>query len=148
MAKRILAFITTLAIWSVAMAQDGLKISPFFEETYGSSPKVSSVTVSGDKIRENGLSLYRSVTVTDAAEGEKIAASVRADGVKAILKEISYTYGKLYFGFLTLPPNGKLNLYILFLNTFLSGGDKALLIYMEGKASHEKINAMLAKFRQ
>ena len=44
MAKRILAFITTLAIWSVAMAQDGLKISPFFEETYGSSPKVSSVT--------------------------------------------------------------------------------------------------------
>ena len=55
MAKRILAFITTLAIWSVAMAQDGLKISPFFEETYGSSPKVSSVTVSGDKIRENGL---------------------------------------------------------------------------------------------
>lgn len=66
MAKRILAFITTLAIWSVAMAQDGLKISPFFEETYGSSPKVSSVTVSGDKIRENGLSLYRSVTVTDA----------------------------------------------------------------------------------
>ena len=93
MAKRILAFITTLAIWSVAMAQDGLKISPFFEETYGSSPKVSSVTVSGDKIRENGLSLYRSVTVTDAAEGEKNCRFGQGRWRQSHTKEISYTNG-------------------------------------------------------
>lgn len=137
-----------LTIWSVAVAQEGLKIARFFDETYSSQPQVSSVTLSGDKIKGNDLSLYRSVTVTESSEAENIAAAVKTDGVKASQKEISYINGKLGFGFLTLPPANKRNRYILFLNTFLNGGDKALLIYMEGKATPDKINAMLAKFRK
>lgn len=148
MAKKFIALIALLAIWPTAIAQEGLKISQFFSETYGTQPSVSSVTISGDKIKDNDLSLYRSVTVTDAAEGEKMAAAVKSDGVKASQKEISYVNGKLCFGFITLPPVNKRNRYILFLNAFLNGGEKALLIYMEGNVSPEKISSMLANFKK
>lgn len=148
MANRMIIMIAMLALWLSAIAQDGMNISPFFAETYSQHPYVSTVTISGDKLKKSDLSLYRSVTVTDSNEAAKLANAVWTDGLQARQKEIAFVNGKLNFGFYTLKSNGKTNRYMLFLNNFNNGGDKALIIYMEGRASTSQINEMLAKFKK
>ncbi len=51
----------------------------------------------------------------------------------------------IYFGFYTMPPAGKENRYIFYLNATLAGGTKTTIIYMQGKAGEASIKKMIKK---
>ncbi|MDE5940619.1 MAG: hypothetical protein K2H14_00750 [Muribaculaceae bacterium] len=120
MIRQLLLLIAMTATVAVMNAQSGLKIAPYFDEAYSSKNGVSSVTVSGDKLGESSLSLYRSVTTSDRNEARGMAQAVWTDGTKASQKEVSLTEGELNFGMFTLEPRNKTNRYILFMNSFLT----------------------------
>lgn len=70
---------------------------------------------------------------------------VEADLAAAVDRETVYRSGHLYYAFLSLPQSSKLNRYVLYLNQTLAGGNRIILIYMEGQADADLIKKMLKK---
>ena len=68
---------------------------------------------------------------------------VTRDASKAIDREVSYRDGGLYYGFYQLKPRSGLQRYLFYLNQNRNGGNKIILIYLEGHASRDKIKEML-----
>ncbi len=127
----ILSLTLLIAATPAAYSQKGLDIEPFFEENTPHNPdaSVNVVSITGNKLKEHDLSIYRSVSVTG----------------------VSLKKGRLYFGFYSLPPvdndnrhTGE-NRYIFYLNSTLDGGKKITLIYLQGKAEPWQIRRMIKK---
>ncbi len=76
---------------------------------------------------------------------EDLERAVMADGSHAIRREVNYRDGHLYYGFYTLTQRNRNNRYIFYINRCITGGDQAILIYLEGKASPEQVKSMLKK---
>lgn len=133
----------------MANAQQGMAIEQFFNEGIPHAPdaKVSAVSITGRQLESQGnLSVYRSVSVTGDSELiMKIERAVTRDGTKAESREVSLKDGRLYFGFYTMPPLENENRYIFYLNSTLSGGKKATLIFLQGKASPYEIRKMIKR---
>ncbi len=150
----ILSLMLLIAATPAAYSQKGLGIEPFFEENTPHNPdaSVNVVSITGNKLKEHDLSIYRSVSVTgDDALAQRIERAVTRDGTKAESREVSLKKGHLYFGFYSLPPvdndNRHMgeNRYIFYLNSTLDGGRKITLIYLQGKAEPWQIRRMIKK---
>ena len=86
----ICAFATTDA-WA-----ESLNVAPFLKEEFAANPEVTMVSMSGRQAKWDGLTLYKSVSISgDSAKADAMAKAVRKDGVKAGFKETSYKDGKL-----------------------------------------------------
>lgn len=153
--KNFILFLVLLIVATpAAYSQKGLGIEPFFDENTPHSPdaSVNVVSITGSKLKEYDLSVYRSVSVTgDDALTRCIERAVTRDGTKAESREVSFKKGHLYFGFYALPPvdnesrhMGE-NRYIFYLNSTLDGGKKTTLIYLQGKAEPWQIRQMIKK---
>lgn len=126
------------------MAQKNMALTPYFSEKTASNPKVTAVTVSGKSVEKFGLSLYRSISVDgDAALASAIEKAVKADGAKAVSKEVSYKKGRLYFGLYTLSPAEGVNRYMVYLNDSSGSGGKVIVAYLEGKAGSSAVRRLL-----
>ncbi|OKY86333.1 MAG: hypothetical protein BHV69_02640 [Bacteroidales bacterium 52_46] len=140
--------ITLLMLWAIgtsaALAQDRLNIGALFDGRYHDEPRASETQISGDKLERYALSLYRSLTLTDYPEAAAdIEPLVTRDAAKAVDREVSYRDGGLYYGFYQLKPSGVKQRYLFYLNQNRNGGNKIILIYLEGMASRDKIKEML-----
>lgn len=145
MMKRIL---TLLMLWAIgasaAHAQEHLATKALFDGRYHDEPRASETQISGSKLQKYMLSLYRSLTLTDMPEAAAdIEPLVTRDASKAIDREVSYRDGGLYYGFYQLKPRSGLQRYLFYLNQNRNGGNKIILIYLEGHASRDKIKEML-----
>ena len=154
MKNLLLSFLLLLTAVPAAYSQKGLAIEQFFDENTPHKPdaSVNVVSITGNKLDAHNLSVYRSVSVTDAdALAQRIERAVARDGTKAESREVSLKKGRLYFGFYALPPvdneNRHMgeNRYIFYLNSTLDGGKKTTLIYLQGKAEPWQIRQMIKK---
>ena len=147
--KRITIIILTCLLTTMAaMAQKGLNINRLFDGRYKKAAGATEIIVTGSQAREIGLSIYHSVSVTDKTQAEIIENLVVKDGVQAIDKEVEYRNGQLYYGFYTMSKQKSSNRYIFFLNQNLarkSPKSIVTLIYMEGRASANKIKKLIRK---
>lgn len=125
---------------AAAFAQDNLNISALFDGRYHDDARVAETMIKGSSLSEYQLSLYHSLTVTDAPElAAEIESLVVKDARDAVDREVAYRDGGLYYGFYELS-RGK---YLFFLNRYIVGGNKLVVIYLEGVASKSKIKQML-----
>lgn len=140
----ILMFALLLAL--SAIASSPLRSTMLLDGRYRNNPNASETIVTGKALKQYDLDIYQGLTITDApAEADVIEKSVSSDGRKAVDREVSYREGRLYYAFLTMPPDGNTNRYVFYLNQHLAGGNKIILIYMSGKADSDKIKSMLKK---
>ncbi|MBD5228766.1 MAG: hypothetical protein HDS69_01800 [Bacteroidales bacterium] len=140
--------ITLLMLWAIgastALAQDRLNIGELFDGRYHDDPRASETLIEGEKLSNYQLTLYRSLTLTDMpAEAAEIVPLVTRDAAKAVDREVSYRDGGLYYGFYQLKSRGGKNCYLFYLDQNRNGGNKIILIYLEGRASRDKIKQML-----
>ncbi len=148
--KRI-TIIITLTVLTIlpALAQSGLHINSLFDGRYKKNPYAAEYIVTGPGAWEIDLEIYHSLKVTEKEQQELIESLVNKDGAQAIDKEMQLRNGKLYYGFYTLSQTKKKrNRYIFFLNQNLAKKNPknmVTLIYMEGKASPEKIKKLIRK---
>lgn len=140
--------ITLLMLWAIGtstvLAQDRLNIGALFDGRYHDEPRASETLIKGDKLSNYSLSLYRSLTLTDMPEAAaEIVPLVTRDAAKAEDREVSYRDGGLYYGFYQLKARAGKNCYLFYLDQNRNGGNKIILIYLEGYASRDKIKQML-----
>ena len=125
---------------------ESLNVAPFLKEEFAANPEVTMVSMSGRQAKWDGLTLYKSVSISgDSAKADAMAKAVRKDGVKAGFKETSYKDGKLYFGFYGLGGEESNRKYLFYLDMRPKGVDKTTLIYIEGDWSAEEVKRMITK---
>ncbi len=148
MKQFIIIILTCMMASSTALAQQGLNINQLFDGRFKKATGATEIIVTGSKAGEIGLDVYHSLSVTDEVQAELVESYVKKDGVQAVDKEVEYRNGQLYYGFYTLKPEKGNKRYIFFLNQNLarkSPKKVVTLIYMEGKASAEKIKKLIRK---
>lgn len=141
----ILFLMLLLAAAIPAAAQKGLAVGALFDGRYRDIPDARETIISGGQLKKHKLSTYRSITLTDAANesADAIERAVRRDGADALSREVQFRDGRLFYGFYRLRRHNDLNRYIFFLNQLAAGGNKVILIYLEGSASPEQVKKML-----
>lgn len=144
--KKIITTICMLIAMSFpAVAQKGLNINNLFDGRYRDDSRVTETVIEGGNLKDYGLDIYHSLTLTDAPdEAASIEALVSRDGSNAIDREISYRDGGLYYAFYELKPLSMLyRRYLFYLNQHKGKGNKIIVIYLQGTASKDKIKTML-----
>jgi len=141
----IFCIVLMLATAITAYAQEGLTIGQLFDGRFRSDQHVMETHITGGQLNKHHLDIYRSLSLfrPDASTAENLEKTVRQDGAHARSREIQYKNGKLYYGFYQLPRHGGNNRYLFYLNQLASGGDKIIIIYMEGTATREQVKKML-----
>ena len=141
----ILFLMLLLAAAIPAAAQEGLAVGALFDGRYRDIPDARETIISGGQLKKHKLSTYRSITLTDAdnESADAIERAVRRDGADALSREVQFRDGRLFYGFYRLRRHNDLNRYIFFLNQLAAGGNKVILIYLEGSASPEQVKKML-----
>lgn len=125
-----------------ATAQEHLEIKEAFSGQYRNKPFATETVVKGKELNRFGLTLYRSLTVTDPAAIAHLTALISADAEGALNKEESVKNGRLNYGFYEYPaqkPGPKR------FSFFFSSKNKAVLIYMEGNTDIEHIKSLIKK---
>lgn len=148
MKQLIIPLLLTLLSPLLANAQNGMAIEQFFDDglPHAQGADVTAVSITGNKLKDYNLDIYRSVSVTGDPELiRKIERAVTRDGTRAESREVSLKEGHLYFGFYTIPLKAGDSGYMFYLNTTLTGGNKATLIYMQGEASPEEIKSLIKR---
>lgn len=131
---------------AVSASAGDLNVSRFFKEDFASDPNVTMVSMSGRKAKWNGLTSYKSVSVSgDSEKADEVARAVRKDGTGAEYKETSYKDGKLYFGFYSLGGEGRNRKYLFYLDLRPKGKDKTTFVYIEGDWTAEEVKKMITK---
>ena len=148
---------TCLLTYMATVAQQGLNINRLFNEKLITEDWVTQelngkteIIVTGKKAKELGLATYHSLSLNSSKkqERESIESLVLKDGAQAVDKEVEYRNGQLYYGFFTLKPNKRNQMYIFYLNQNLARKapkNIVTLIYMEGKKSPEEVKKLIRK---
>lgn len=133
----------TLSVFAASRATCDVSV---FNGYYNNDSAASETIVTGNALGKYNLSVYKGLTLTGKPdEATRLEECIAADIPEAVDRETVYRAGRLYYAFLALKPQGNLKRYILYLNQHLAGGNKIILIYMEGKAQPAQIKAMLKK---
>ncbi len=141
--KQILTLMA-LMLAAIASAQTGLNIDQMFADNYRDMKGASETILNNGHLNKVKIDLYHSITFSGHPElGAVIERLVAKDGSRAVSKEVRYKAGHLYYGFYRLAPVNSRNRYILYLNGNLSGDNKIILLYIEGKASEDQVKQMM-----
>lgn len=148
--KRILiTLVLALAAAACAWADgkgENLEVLKLFDRAMQRDQRVAMVTIAGSGLRDYDLDVYRSLTAVAAPDiTQRMEKAVLHDGSHAREREVAYRNGRLYYGFFVLSPRNMARRYIFYLNRALAGGQKAMVIYMEGDATVGQIKRMLKK---
>lgn len=143
--KRILTLLLFFAaVAAESYAQKGMNSNRLFDGRFNDDKRVAETMIQGSQLEDYGLSVYHSLTATDAPEvADEILQCVNADAANAIEREVSYRGGKLYYGFYQLPDRHGAHRYLFYLNQNLTGGNKVIVIFLQGTASRKEIKEML-----
>lgn len=144
--KKILILIAFSFIFIHLHAASSPAAMKYLDGYFNNDSNAAVTVVMGKALNSYDLDEYRGLTLTYTAENaDKIEEAVKTDANTAIDKEIAYRKGKLYYAFITLPPEKGKNRYLFYLNQTLAKGNKLILIYMKGKASADMIKKMIKK---
>lgn len=138
--KKIIAIII-LAFLTAAGAEAKGQVEKLFSGPYRNKPDVTQIVIKGDQLAPYRLDEFMSLTVTDPRDCEAVALAVEADARKAKAKEVTYSGGKIAYGFITLPPDPDDNHYIF----FYRGEGKAVVMYLNGTATPAEVKKMIKK---
>lgn len=117
-------------------------VEALFKGDFKKKPDVSQIVVKGSQLAGYGLDTFMSMTVTTPEDREAVAKAVEADAHTAKSKEVTYSGGKMAYGFLTIfTSSAGGNEYVF----YYSNDKKAVVMYMEGDATPEKIKKLIKK---
>lgn len=126
-------------------AQSDFAIGELFDGRFRNNPNAVETIISGDILKETGLTLFRSIQIKDATETDAnlIASLVKRDSSKALSREEKSVGNQLRGAFYELPPKGAIRRYLIYINRKQKGKDKIMLGYLEGKVSPEEVKDMI-----
>jgi len=144
MNHRLLTLILAAAMATLAtVAQVPAQLSTLFDGRYHDNPAATETVISGEPLKPYYLDVFHSLAVKgDPSLAAKIEQAVRTDGARAKWKETVMKGGKLQSGVYELESKRR-HRYILYLSTFVDGGDEATVIYLEGKALPGQIKKLI-----
>ncbi len=142
--RRLLALtIIILSMSAGASAQVPAAIGRLFNGPYRSSPAATETIITGEPLKPYDLTLFHSLMITDDSQASSaLEKAVKADGKEALWEETESVGGRLRYAIYELRGKQKRR-YILYLNTFPSGGNEATVIYLEGKATPSQIKRLI-----
>lgn len=140
--KRIITLLVWLCFVTVVSHCQPLQSIKAFDGTYRNANYAIETIVTGQQIKDYDLTLYHSLSVTDSTAIHDLNKLVASDMSKAINKEVGMRKGKINYGFFEFAPiEQRTNRFIF----FFSSDSKAVLIYMEGDTSIEKIKSIIKR---
>lgn len=138
----LLVTIATASFSAAASAPEAL--ASLFDGPYHENKNATETVITGAPLKPYSLSTFHSLAVKkDPALVLPLEKAVKADGAQAIWQETVNKGGRLESGVYELKPQNKIRRYILYLNSFISGGNEATIIYLEGKASPQQIKKLI-----
>lgn len=137
--KFIVMILMTLMCASGLHAQK--RVEALFNGPFRQKPNATEIIIKGSDLKEYNLGLFMSLTVTAPSDRDAVAEAVSADAPKAVEKEVTYSGGKLAYGFFTFVPLGLDNRYVFYFNN----DSKAVVMYMQGRASTSQVKKMIKK---
>lgn len=140
--KRILIIMIWLCAMPAVFAAQPLHILKALDGTYRNASYAVETIVTGKQIKAYDLTLYHSLSVTDSAAICDLQRMMEADMPRAINKEVGMHRGKINYGFFEFLPSDKNKKRFVF---FFSNDVKAVVIYMEGDTSIDKIKSIIKR---
>ena len=146
MKRWVILWIIILSVLS-GYAQKGMDVDALFESRFKHDKRAVEVLIKGKELKKYHLTLFRSLTVTDApAVSEEIEELVSRDALAAVDKEEGRVGKKLYYGFYCFPLRDDNYRYLFYRNTLVAPGSKkkaeVTVVYMEGKVTLEELKQM------
>lgn len=141
-----IAIILSMAVLCPTLlhAQSGLNINNAFTPAFCDLKGATETLISKDRLRGISINVYHSLSIAGHPEASAgLERLVRADGAKALSKEVRYRSGRLYYGFYRLPDYRSMQRYIIYLNGTLTGDGKIILLYVEGKIHPDDVKKLL-----
>ena len=125
----------------------GMHVDALFESRFKHDKRAVEVLIKGKELKKYHLTLFRSLTVTDApAVSEEIEELVSRDALAAVDKEEGRVGKKLYYGFYCFPPRDDNYRHLFYRNTLVAPGSKkkaeVTVVYMEGEVTLEELKQM------
>ncbi|MCM1520787.1 MAG: DUF6108 family protein [Lachnoclostridium sp.] len=143
MKRFLLLLIAVISLTTNTLAQKNLATSAVFDGRYRGNPAASETVITGSALDGYNLDRYHGITLKNLPdEADFIEPLVIRDGSRAADKEVMYREGRLYYGFYVLPGSFS-HRYLFYLNQNVAGGNKIVLVYMEGNASTSEIKKMM-----
>lgn len=145
--KRLIILATIILAAAVtSLAQEGLDINSLFDGRFRTVDSAQETIISGGDLEAYDIDLYHSLTLRAMPDAAAVIEPlVTRDGARAADREVSFRDGALYYGFYTLPKRKGVNRYIIYLNQHPAGGDKIILLYLEGKASAATVRKLISQ---
>ncbi len=137
--KRLLIIIAIAILPLVASAQKGLAVEHVMENIAKYTSHNNQVYMEGNSVSAYGLSLFRSVLARQSAKAvDAMRDAALADGKQAVDYKTIVRDGETIAGYYQLPPleDGEPNRFVFFR---VMDSNSAMLIYMEGKTTLDKI---------
>lgn len=128
-----------------AAAQSDFAIGELFDGRFRNNPNAVETVISGDILKDTGLTLFRSIQIKNATEADAniFSSLVKRDSAKALSREEKSVGNVLQGAFYELPPKGATRRYLIYINRKQKGKDKIMLGYLEGKVSPEEVKDMI-----
>lgn len=144
MKHRILLIVTMLiAMTTGAEAKVPEALERLFGGPYRDNPAATETIITGEPLKTYNLSMFHSLQLKgDSSLADTVEQAVKKAGSRAKWKETVFKAGRLQNGIYELEGNAPRR-YILYLNTFLTGGDDVTVIYLEGKAEPSMIKKLI-----
>ena len=125
----------------------GMHVEALFDGRFKQDKRAVEVLIKGKELKKYHLTLFRSLTVTDAPTlFKEIEALVSQDAETAVDKEVGKVGTRLYYGFFCFPPKHERYRYLFYRNTsVVSNSNKkpeVTVVYMEGQVTLEELKQM------
>ena len=131
-----ITMLAVLPLW----AQKGMHVEALFDGRFKQDKRAVEVLIKGKELKKYHLTLFRSLTVTDAPTlSKEIEALVNQDAETAVDKEVGKVGTRLYYGFFCFR-------YLFYRNTSVVPNSnkkpEVTVVYMEGQVTLEELKQM------
>ena len=138
-----ITMLAVLPLW----AQKGMHVEALFDSRFKQDKRAVEVLIKGKELKKYHLTLFRSLTVTDAPTlSKEIEALVSQDAETAVDKEVGKVGTRLYYGSFCFPPKNESYRYLFYRNTpVVPNSNKkpeVTVVYMEGQVKLEELKQM------
>ena len=129
------------------MAQKGLQVNTLFDGRFKKDHRAVEVLIKGKELKKYHLSLFRSLTVTNApAVFREMETLVCQDAKSAVDKEVGTIGNRLYYGFYCFLEEEGTFRYLFYRNTSVKPEreklPEATVVYMEGQVTLEELKQL------
>ncbi len=147
MIRRLIILGVMMLVMLPLSAQKGMHVEALFDGRFKQDKRAVEVLIKGKELKKYRLTLFRSLTVTDApALSKEIETLVSRDAEAAVDKEVGKVGTRLYYGFYCFPPEKESYRYLFYRNTSVLPDNtkkpEVTIVYMEGQVTLEELKQM------